>query len=161
MKEDQKSVSMYAIMAKLFAEIADEVTSRFGKEGEEAIRQAVRTFGERRGQNIAAKAAADGKSNTPENYLPYYDMERSVLFECDTIQKDDVIDQYFHVCPFAQTWLGDGTEKFGRMYCDEIDDALARGYNQNFVHTNHSHLLYGSDCCHMSFALKSKPWPTA
>jgi hypothetical protein len=157
MKEElKKPVSMYAIMAKLFADIADEVTGRFGSEGEEAIRKAVRTFGERRGKNIAANAAADGKPNTPENYLPYYDMERSALFECDTVQSKNSIDQHFHVCPFAQTWLGDGTEKFGKMYCDEIDDALARGYNSDFVHTNHSHLLYGSDCCHMSFSLEKQ-----
>jgi hypothetical protein len=160
MKEDlKKPVSMYAIMAKLFAEIAGEVTNRFGKEGEEAIRQAVRTFGERRGKNIAENAAADGKPNTPENYLPYYDMERSALFECDTIQNEQCIDQYFRVCPFAKTWLDDGTEKFGKMYCDEIDGALARGYNPDFEHTRHSHLLYGSDCCHMSFSLKKKNTP--
>jgi hypothetical protein len=155
----KKPESMYAIMAKLFAEIASEVTNRFGKEGEEAMRQAVRNFGERRGRNIAANAAADGKPNTPENYLPYYDMERSVLFECDTTQDENIIDQYFHVCPFAQTWLNNGTEKLGRMYCDEIDDALARGYNPDMVHTSHSHLLYGSDCCHMSFSLKKKDTP--
>jgi len=145
---------MYAITAKLFAEIAEEVTKRFGSEGEDAIRKAVRNFGEKRGKKIAENAIADGKTNTPENYLKYYDMERSALFECDSTVTPECVDQCYHVCPFAAAWLADGTEKYGMMYCDEVDGAIAHGYNPDFVHKRFTHLLRGDNCCRMSFKMK-------
>ena len=55
------TVSIYVIMARLFAYIAREVIDRFGSEGEAAIRAAVGKFGEDRGRVIAENVRAAGK----------------------------------------------------------------------------------------------------
>ena len=150
---------MFNLAAELFAEVAKEITKEFGKEGEEAIRRGVRNFGKKRGESIARRAAADGKSNTIENYLPYYDMERSELFQYDTEESEDTIDQHFYQCPFAETWIKNGDQKYGKLYCDEVDDAISKGFNPCLTHTCHTHLLYGDSCCHMSFTLKKTKKP--
>ena len=154
MSDTLKPVSIYTLFARLFADVAKEVSDEFGSAGEEAVRRGVRKFGERRGQQIAANAAADGKPNDLENYLPYYDMERSALFTYDTTMTNEVIDQKFYQCPFAQEFLQSGMKEIGKLYCDEIDDSIARGYNPNLKHEEVSHLLDGSTSCHMTFTLK-------
>ncbi len=155
MSDTLKPVSIYTLFAKLFADVAREVKKDFGRAGEDAVRRGVMKFGERRGRHIAANAAADGKPNTIENYLPYYDMERSDLFVYDTAYEEGgLIDQKFYECPFAAAWLEDGDQELGRLYCDHIDCSIARGFNPDLRHEELTHLLKGEPCCHMTFAIK-------
>ena len=155
MSDTLKPVSIYTIFARLFAEVAKEVTEEFGEAGAEAVRRGVRTFGDKRGKQIATNAAADGKENTIENYLPYYDMERSDLFVYDTEYiGDDKIDQKFYKCPFAEAFKEMNAQDLGKLYCDEIDNAIAKGYNANLKHSEVTHLLDGAPSCHMTFTMK-------
>ncbi len=124
MSDTLKPVSIYTLFAQLFASVAREVTEEFGEAGAEAVRRGVRKYGNMRGQNIAKNAADDGKPNTIENYLPYYDMERSELFVYDTVMGDNLIDQKFYHCPFAKAFIKDGNQEIGKLYCDEIDNAI-------------------------------------
>jgi len=148
------SVSIYTIMANLFAEIAQEVTGRFGAEGEEAIRQAVRSFGRKRGQTIAASVEKDGKEKGVGNYLPYYDMERSGLFKAENRLTEGQLEQDFSECIFAKTWMDAGMEKYGLFYCEEIDPAIARGYNPNFQCYHDKHFLKGDKHCRFIFRME-------
>ncbi len=156
MSDTLKPVSIYTIFAQLFSAVAKEVAEEFGDKGQEAIRRGVKNFGTKRGQTIAQNAKSDGKPNTLENYLPYYDMERSDLFVYDTTQTDTVIDQKFHTCPFASAWIESGQQELGKLYCDEIDAAIAQGFNKNLIHEEKTHLLNGDKCCHMTFTMKKE-----
>lgn len=148
------TVSIYTIMALLFAEIAKEVTDTFGPEGESAIRRAVHTFGHKRGQTIAANVTRDGKDLAVENYLPYYDMERSELFKSENTYSPNQLEQNFSECIFAQSWLDAGMEKYGLLYCEEIDPAIAGGYHESFKCKHDKYLLKGDKCCHFIFKLE-------
>lgn len=53
MKKDLEPVTMYHMFAKLFAHLAKEVSDTFGDAGKEAVRRAVKNFGEERGRDIA------------------------------------------------------------------------------------------------------------
>jgi hypothetical protein len=141
-------------MAQLFATIAKEVTDRFGAEGEEAIRQAVRTFGRRRGQNIAANVEQAGLEKSAENYLPFYDMERSNLFKYENKYGPAQLEQHFSECIFAKAWMEMGMEKYGLLYCEEIDPAIAGGYNPKFKCHHDKYFLKGDDCCHFVFKIE-------
>lgn len=154
MSDTLKPVSIYTLFAQLFSSVAREVKEEFGEAGEEAVRRGVRKYGEMRGRHIASNAAADGKPNTIENYLPYYDMERSELFVYDTTMSDEMIDQKFYKCPFAEAWNKDGDQELGKLYCDEIDNSIARGFNPNLAHEEVTHLLDGAPSCHMTFKIK-------
>lgn len=148
------SVSIYTIMASLFAEIAEEVTAHFGKEGEEAIRQAVRNFGEKRGRDIASNVQAAGEEIKAENYLPYYDMERSELFKYENTYQPGQVKQHFSDCIFATAWREMGQEKLGLLYCEEIDPAIARGYHSKFKCHHDKYLLKGDGCCNFVFKME-------
>lgn len=154
MSDTLKPVSIYTLFAQLFTAVAREVTNEFGEKGAEAVRRGVRNYGEMRGKHIARNAAADGKPNTLENYLPYYDMERSELFVYDTTMSEEMIDQKFYQCPFAAAFIKDNDQELGKLYCDEIDNAIAKGFNPNMQHDEITHLLDGASSCHMTFQLK-------
>ncbi len=154
-REDESldPVSPYTLMAKLFAHVAKAVVDRFGEEGEEAVREGVRAFGEERGRDIARRAAARGLPNDIENYLPNYDMGRSELFEYETIYHPCEIEQNFTRCAFGDQWKKDGMEKYGILYCQMIDPAIAKGYNPNFE-VEHDKYLLKDGYCHFRFKMK-------
>jgi hypothetical protein len=152
-KERLEPVSMYVIMAKLFAHVSKEVVDRFGEEGKETVMEGVRKFGEERGQDIARRAAAVGETNEIENYLTNYDMGRSELFEYENTYRENEIEQNFTKCIFAEQWEKDGMQEYGKLYCDMIDPAIARGFNPNLevVHDKH---FFEDGGCHFCFKMK-------
>ncbi|PAV28031.1 hypothetical protein CIL05_19135 [Virgibacillus profundi] len=150
--EDQ---TIYALMAKLFAQISKSVVDRFGEKGENTVREGVRTFGEERGRGIAQRARANGEDNTRENYLTNYDMGRSELFNFTTDYKENEIEQNFTVCPFGQQWADDDMHKYGILYCQMIDPAVAQGYNPDFEVEHEKYILKEGNC-HFRFKLEDK-----
>lgn len=150
------SVSIYTLMANLFAETAKEVIESFGQEGEAAIRRAVRTFGRKRGAEMAQNVARDGKQANEINYLPYYDMARSELFECENSYEPGSLTQDFSKCIFARAFKESGLEKYGLIYCQEIDPAIASGYNPAFKCRHDKYLLQGDGSCLMTFSLEGE-----
>lgn len=152
-KNRLEPVSMYSIMAKLFASVAKEVVDRFGEEGRQAVMEGVRQFGEARGREIAGRAALVGEPNGIENYLPNYDMGRSTLFEYATEMHPTVIEQNFTRCAFADQWIADGMEEYGILYCHMIDPAIARGFNPHFEVVHDKYLLKNDGSCHFLFKM--------
>lgn len=150
-----KPISIYGIMAKVFAHITKAVVDEYGEQGEEAIKNGVGTFGEERGRHIAKRAAAVGKPNTMENYLKHYDMGRSELFEYETIYHPTEIEQTFTKCAFGDQWKEDGMGKYGILYCQMIDPSIAKGYNPNFE-VVHDEYILREGCCHFLFQMKEK-----
>ncbi|SDO34360.1 L-2-amino-thiazoline-4-carboxylic acid hydrolase [Alkalicoccus daliensis] len=147
--------TIYALMAKLFAEIAKPFVDTFGEKGKDAVREGVRTFGESRGRGIAGRAEIKGYTNSMEHYLSSYDMERSELFEVETIFHENEIEQTFTKCPFGQQWADDGTGEYGILYCQMIDPAIAAGYNQDFE-VEHDEYVLKEGQCHFRFKMPEK-----
>ncbi|MEB1808319.1 MAG: L-2-amino-thiazoline-4-carboxylic acid hydrolase [Bacillaceae bacterium] len=148
-------LTIYSLMAKLFAQVTRAVVDVYGEEGKDVIREGVRTFGEERGQGIAHRAAHLGKPNTIENYLSNYDMGRSELFEFENIFKPQSIEQTFTKCPFGQQWADDNMHEYGILYCEMIDPAVAKGYNPNFE-VDHDQYVLKEGVCHFNFRLEEK-----
>src|SRR5690625_2515511 len=151
----KEPLSIYAMMAKMFAHVTKVVVDRYGEIGEETIKRGVETFGNERGQHIARRAASVGKENTLENYLSHYDMGRSELFEYETIYHADQIEQTFTKCAFGHQWKADGTGEYGILYCEMIDPSIAKGYNPNFE-VVHDEYILKEGCCHFLFQLKEE-----
>jgi hypothetical protein len=154
-KEGLEPLTMYAIMAKMFAHISKAVVDRFGEEGREAVMEGVRTFGEERGRDIARRAVVVGEPNGIDNYLPNYDMGRSELFEYETLFHPNEIEQTFTKCAFAEQWKKDGMEEYGILYCHMIDPAIARGFNPNFE-VVHDQYILREGVCHFRFQMKDE-----
>ncbi|WP_142247895.1 L-2-amino-thiazoline-4-carboxylic acid hydrolase [Alkalihalobacterium alkalinitrilicum] len=146
-------ITIYGLMAKLFAQVTKVVVDVYGEEGKEAIKEGVRTFGEERGKGIVQRAAHLGMPNTIENYLSNYDMGRSNLFEFENIFKPQLIEQTFTKCPFGQQWADDNMHEYGILYCQMIDPAVAKGYNPNFE-VEHDQYILKEGVCHFNFKLE-------
>lgn len=154
--EDQRMkdpVSMFVLFAQMFSITAKHLEKEFGQKGLDVLADSVREFGVMRGKDIASRAAACGKQNTLENYLDNYDMERSELFGYTNEYKPDCVCQEFTKCIFAETWMEAGEEKYGRIYCNNIDPAIAYGYNEN-LECQHEKIMYDDKKCTFCFKMK-------
>ena len=154
--EDQKMkdpVSMFVLFAQMFSITAKHLEKEFGEKGLTVLADSVQEFGRLRGNDIARRAASHGKKNTLENYLDHYDMERSELFGYTTEYKPDCICQEFTKCVFAETWMNAGEEKYGRIYCENIDPAIAYGYNEK-LECQHDQIMYADKKCTFCFKMK-------
>lgn len=132
-------VSMYQMFAKMFALVAKEVVDEFGEAGRAAVKRGVWNFGVARGQDIARRAFARGKTNDSDNYLVSYDMDRSDEFASEDTYGDNQVEQLFTKCVFASQFQKEGLEEYGMIYCETIDPAIAHGYNPNLkcIHDKH------------------------
>lgn len=158
MKETDKDlelepVNMYVLFARMFACITKEVEDSFGEEGVNAVREGVRIFGEARGKDIARRACNRGHDTDAQNYLSCYDMARSEHFSSENDICQNTVEQTFTKCVFAEQFMKDGTERYGIHYCEMIDPAIAKGYNENFECTHDKH-FFRDGCCHFLFEMK-------
>lgn len=118
--------------ALLFAWITREVIMRFGVEkGEVAIRKATRRYGEQRGQRMALRARADGRQLSMADFMVYGEWTPSdpSAMESETVAEGPHIRVQVSRCPWSTVWSREGLLGFGRLYCQEIDHALVRGFN--------------------------------
>ena len=153
--ESKEPVSWATLFCRLFAHLSKEVVEKFGAEGEQAIRDGVWNFGVERGRNIAERAKANGGEANVENYLPNYDMGRSDDFTAQNTYGDNQVEQLFSQCGFADQWIQDGMEEYGKLYCDMIDPAIAHGYNED-LECIHDRRVYEDGVCSFCFRMKDK-----
>lgn len=153
--DDLQPVSMYQMFAKMFALVAKEVVDEFGEAGAEAVKRGVWNFGVARGKDIARRAAARGQKNDTDNYLISYDMDRSDEFESHDTYGEGYVEQHFTRCVFADQFKKEGLEKYGMLYCETIDPAIAYGYNPDMkcIHEKH---FFTDDACTFCFKLEKE-----
>lgn len=153
--ESEEPVSWATLFCRLFAHLAEEVIDRFGEEGEAAIRAGVWNFGVARGKNIAERAKANGDEISAYTYLPNYDMGRSDDFTAENTYGDNQVEQLFTQCGFADAWINDGTERYGKIYCDMIDPAIAKGFSDD-LECIHDKRIYEDGVCTFCFRMQKK-----
>lgn len=154
--ESKDPVSWATLFCRLFAHMSKAIIDEIGEEaGERVIHQAVWNFGVERGQNIAERAKAAGGTNNIAGYLPNYDMGRGDDFTADNQYGENEVSQLFTQCGFAEQWLADGTERYGKLYCDMIDPAIVAGYNEN-MECIHDRRIYEDGVCAFCFRMKQK-----
>lgn len=150
----KEPVSMFVLFAKMFSITAKNLEKEFGEKGLKVLEDSVKEFGIERGKDIAARAKADGVENTLEQYLDHYDMGRSEEFGYQTTYGKNEIHQDFTRCVFAKIWMDANEEKYGRIYCENIDPAIAAGYNQN-MECIHDAIMYKDGHCTFCFCMKN------
>lgn len=117
--------------ALLFAWIARAIIELAGIEkGEPAIRRAVALYGRQRGGRMALRAAANGDALSMANYMAYGEWQSSPgAMEQELLEKAPDARLRITRCPWQRAWQASGLLAYGRLYCLEIDDALAEGFN--------------------------------
>ena len=116
----------------LMAWIARHVYQRVGPlKGEAVIRKAIRRYGEERGQRMALRAQADKKELTTLSFLIYGEWSAAPGEVEQKLEQNNHNNMRLLVerCPWQAVWLENDLLDFGRIYCQEIDLALMRGFN--------------------------------
>jgi hypothetical protein len=137
----------------LFAWMSRAVIERAGAEkGARIVRQAVRRYGEQRGERMALRARANGHPLTMANYVAYSEWEGG---------KDDALQEVaerapdtrvlVHLCPWNTAWEENDLTPYGRYYCLEVDEALVRGFNPDLHLDVHSTLPNEGISCEFVF----------
>jgi hypothetical protein len=121
--------------ALLLADLARAAAEQAGtKDGEAAIRKAVRRYGEERGGRMAQAAQADGQPLTMAAFMAYGEWALPPGEQgSDKWQEGQDVHSRVHQCPWHQAWESSGLLPYGRLYCLEIDAALARGFNPDLT----------------------------
>ncbi|MDR3589536.1 MAG: L-2-amino-thiazoline-4-carboxylic acid hydrolase [Negativicutes bacterium] len=117
--------------AYLFGVIAREVIDAYGKPGIEAIAQGVVRYGRQRGRRMALRALRDGAELSPLNYLAYGEWSAEPgEMDSSVPAKNPDVQLWIKKCPWYDVWQENGlVEKYGYLYCQYVDKALAEGFN--------------------------------
>ena len=121
--------------AILFAYLAKRAIEICGEEGKEAILAGMTTYGNERGQRMAANALAHGDElNTMTNqaygeWKPDYDGQ----MEFGQLRTEPTLQTYISKCAWCDSWKKHGLTEFGKLYCVNVDNAVYQGFRSDFV----------------------------
>jgi hypothetical protein len=118
--------------ALLFAWMTRAIVRRAGrKKGEAAILKAVRCYGEQRGRRMALRTLAEGQELSMTNFLVFGEWRGSEASkgQAEKFAAGPDVRSCVRICPWNSAWVDDNILPYGRLYCQEIDHALVRGYN--------------------------------
>jgi hypothetical protein len=121
-----------AYHALLMAWISRQVCQRIGPvKGEQLIRKAIRRYGEERGQRMALRAKEHGKELSMVNYMIFGEWSAAPGEIEQHLEQNNHHNMRMLVshCPWNAAWLENDLLEYGRLYCQEIDLALLRGFN--------------------------------
>lgn len=116
----------------LMAWLARQACQRVGPlKGEMVTRKAIRRYGEERGRRMAQRALADKKELNTLTYMLYGEWSAAPGEVEQRLEANNHNNMRLLVerCPWHQVWLDHDLIEFGRIYCQEIDLALLRGFN--------------------------------
>ncbi|MDR3280111.1 MAG: L-2-amino-thiazoline-4-carboxylic acid hydrolase [Synergistaceae bacterium] len=115
--------------ATLFALLAKNAIDGYS-EGRSATTQAIASYGRERGMRAAARCMADGLPLSMENYILYGEWadprngSRAEIAALEPNYKTNV-----SVCGWCEAWKKHGLLEYGKIYCDNADLNLVRGFN--------------------------------
>lgn len=143
------NVEHFAVMYGL---IARETIGRFGAEGEAAVREGIREYGLAYGRRLADRAKADGRPNDFVSYSVYGEFDFSETGNVmDLEQRTPHVVIVFSKCGWCEAWKHKGMLDVGRIYCEEIDRAIIRGFNPAFRFAVDTTLTGGAERCRLIY----------
>ena len=140
-------IDLFNLFARLFCTLTEEVISQFREGGKEAIINAVKKFGERRGKEIAEIVKSLGKELTLKNYFVYstFDAGQTTKYKVNIV--DGNVELIIRECVFCDGCKDWDKLEYGKIYCDYIDEAILKGYNPNLKIEVSSILTHGDKRC--------------
>jgi hypothetical protein len=139
--------------ALLFAWIARELIARVGESAAAPVlREATRLYGEQRGRRMALRAQRDGQPLSMATYLSYREWQApaGAMQQTGVPWRADLRTQVRRCC-WATTWEQEGLIEVGKYYCQEIDEALVRGFNPSLIIEVKGTRTNGSRACQIIY----------
>ncbi len=132
--------------AILFAALAQQGIQRFGEEGLKAVFSGIRRYGEGRGQRMALYACMENQTPDLTGYLVFGEIDTSEN-SLRIVKKDPYLEIHALSCAWYTAWEKAGLMEFGRLYCQEIDCAVLRGFDPGFEFSVDGTLSNGANQC--------------
>lgn len=134
-------------MALLFAYLAKACIDEYGCDGKAAAIAVATEFGETRGREMRRVANEHGCSNDFISYLCFSDI--SLRDHKLSIRKwSPDVEICISRCGWHQCWQHYNLVEFGKIYCQVIDAAIVRGFNETLRFSAPEILTDGvSKCC--------------
>ena len=124
------------LFAKFYIYVAKELQDTFGKEGEDALKRALVSFGHDRGRELREKHEELGIPITVKSLFEYYDLPTDKRFKRKP-QKltENVRQSQTLVCPYYDTWKRIVPEppELWFLYCDTAHQAIFEAYLEDVV----------------------------
>ncbi len=121
-------------------------------DGEAVVRAGVRQYGLERGGRMAQRARAARHPLDMTHYLAYSEWRAEPgASERHILQAAPDAHMQITRCPWQGAWAAEGLESVGRLYCEEVDPALVRGFNPALALEVRSLLTAGAACCDFLF----------
>jgi hypothetical protein len=136
------------IFSLLYIHMAKEVIETFGKDGEEAVRRAIRNFGIDRGKRLRTKHESEGLPINLKTLFTHYDLpkESSAKRKYLELTETTRYSQRF-CCSIQERWREVGPAEYGVIYCDEFHQAMWGAYLEGTVVELPKLLSRGDDYC--------------
>ena len=161
---DERALQQFAdFSAALYYFMAKTMIYRFGKEGHEAVKEAVHAFGVYRGGRVREKIFQAVEKPLMENEYKHHDLPIGTkIWEAEAEHNGDGQITKVLKCPFGRMWQRmekeEGCEsatKVGRLYCD-VDYAIWEGYNDRIGFELQKCIFEGDEYCQMSYDLSQE-----
>lgn len=139
------------IYALLYIHMAKEVIETFGKDGEEAVRRAIRNFGIERGKRLRARHEAEGRPINLKSLFTHYDLGGTKVdprFKRNLLELTENTRYSLTLrCPVQERWREVGPSDIGVIYCEEFHPAMWDAYLEGTVTLLPKLLSRGDEHC--------------
>ncbi|MFQ6111933.1 MAG: L-2-amino-thiazoline-4-carboxylic acid hydrolase [Nitrospinota bacterium] len=146
--------------AAFYAVVARKLRERLGEEGLELLKEALREFGRRRGEEIRQRVKEKGLPLTLENFVSHYNLPMAPAWRSERHLREKERSSDIFFCPFADLWLKEGVPELGLLYCQEVDPAIRKGYREDLSFESSENILKGDPHCHHEEVLKGEGNPS-
>lgn len=145
------------LWALMYYHFAKEMLDSFGKDGEEALRRAIRSYGRERGIRLRNRHEELGLPINIKSLFEHYDLpghpdnrrRREIL-------EEDQLLSYILYCPYRKIWADRGGDDIGRIYCEEFHHAMWQAYRDDIVVKIPEILTKGDEHCRFIVHVKGE-----
>ena len=143
----------------MYIYVTRSLVDNCGNDAKGAIRMAIRRMSEERGKELRSKHV---NANIKTNLLGLYTKGLDYLldpriYEDIISASEEVFIWEVRTCPMADLWNKAGENELGKLYCEENQHALLKGYTDGKGQMNLSKILTCSRDNHCRFASYYRP----
>ncbi len=138
-------IERHAVLVALLAKHAIEAC---GEAGREAFLKGITRMAYERGTRMAVRAILDGERLTAAAFQVYGEWRpQPGEMEAALVEEPSGAVTVVRDCPWNNSWKKYGLLAYGKLYCEVVDDALARGFHPELRCTVPCTLSHGAECC--------------
>jgi len=157
--EEIKSQNQSDCWSMMYIFVASSIREVCGRDGEGAIREAIRRLGATVGETARKKIAEDRLATNIVSLFRYgFNPVPDPRFRTLVLKEEEQVRLWeVHTCPFADLWKEYGAKDIGHLYCEEFYHSSIRAFTKGKGQTNLSKSLTHKGDNHCRFSVYFRP----